>query len=106
MQRSFSLVRSCFAMVVSAGVLAGCSDDPPSACFKRGDHDSMSDGKITRICDCALNAVGSARMGEGAQSLLVDVIHGRGPKAGDETRHREMAQRWSSSHQSCKATAQ
>lgn len=93
-------------MVLLTVVLAGCSDDPPGACFKRGDHDSMSDGKITRICDCALKAVGSERMGEGARSLLVDVIHGRGPKVGDEARHREMAQRWASAHQSCKATVQ
>lgn len=94
------------AMLLLATVLAGCSDDPPSACFKRGDHDIMSDGKITLICDCALKQVGSARMGEGVQGLLVDVIHGRGPKAGDETQHREMAQRWASAHQSCKAVAQ
>lgn len=106
MQRSSKTAFLSGAALLIAFLLTGCSDDPPGACFKRGDHDSMSDGKITRICDCALKAVGSHRMTEEANGLLVDVIHGRSAKAGQETRYRELAQRWASAHQSCKASAQ
>jgi hypothetical protein len=92
-------------IVLVAGLLAlgACSDDPPSACFKRGDHDSMSDGRITRICDCALKQVGAAAMSEADRGLLVDAIHGRSPGSGDQVRYRGIAQRWSSAQQSCRS---
>lgn len=106
MRWPFKRSLSAGAAVFLAILLSGCSDDPPGACFKRGDHDAMSDGKITRICDCALKAVGSVRMTEEGQGLLVDVIHGRSPKSGKESQYRELAQRWTSAHGSCKATAQ
>lgn len=90
-------------MAVLVGALAACSDDPPGACFKRGDHDAMSDGRITRICDCALKQVGAASMSEADKALLVDVIHRRGVKESDAARYRAIAQRWSSAEQNCKA---
>lgn len=96
-------IRLSVAVVLMGAALAGCSDDPASACFKRGDHDNMSDGKITRICDCALKQSGAATLSEAERGTLVDVIHGRSVKAGEEARHRAIMGRWSAALQSCKA---
>lgn len=93
--------------IVAVGLLtialAACSDDPVSACFKRGEHDTMSDGRITRICDCALKRVGVGTLSEAERGTLVDVIHGRSVSADQEARYRSIAARWSSAMQSCKA---
>lgn len=96
-------MRLSIAIGLMAITLAACSDDPASACFKRGDHDTMSDGRITRICDCTLKQSGAATLNEAERGTLVDVILGRGVKAGEETRSRAIAGRWNSALQSCKA---
>lgn len=44
----------CFGLLL----LAACGkQDVHSACYKNGDHDNLSDGRITRICDCMNNAI-------------------------------------------------
>lgn len=96
-------IKLSLAISLMAVALAACSDDPASACFKRGDHDNMSDGRITRICDCALKQSGAATLTETERGTLVDVIHGRSVKAGEEARTRAIAGRWNAALQSCKA---
>ncbi len=96
-------MKAIAAMGLLAVALAACSDDPASACFKRGDHDTMSDGRITRICDCALKRVGVGTLSEAERGTLVDVIHGRGVSADQEARYRNIAARWNPAIQSCKA---
>ena len=96
-------MRLSIAIGLMAVALAACSDDPASACFKRGDHDNMSDGRITRICDCALKQSGSTSLSEADRSTLLDAIHGRSARAGEEARHRAIASRWTAALQSCKA---
>lgn len=96
-------MRLTIAIGLTVVILAACSDDPASACFKRGDHDNMSDGRITRICDCALKQSGAATLNEADRGTLVDVIHGRSVKAGAEARTRAIMGRWTAALQSCKA---
>jgi hypothetical protein len=95
-------INAVVAMGLLGAVLAGCSDDPANACFKTGDHDTMSDGRITRICDCALKRVGA--LSEPDRSTLVDIIRGRSGKAGEEARYRALAARWTPALQNCEAS--
>ena len=42
-----------YLLALSSVLLAACSEPTfDSACFSNGDHENMSDGRITRICDC------------------------------------------------------
>lgn len=43
---------------VVALLLAACGQqDVHSACYANGDHEHLSDGRITRICDCVDDSV-------------------------------------------------
>lgn len=104
MQQTYiTRARSVLKAGLLAALLTGCADDPASACFKEGEHDKMSDGRITRICDCALKRAGAASMTEADRSTLVDIIKGRRVRAGEEARYRGIATRWTPALQSCKA---
>ncbi|MSP50075.1 MAG: hypothetical protein EXQ95_12215 [Alphaproteobacteria bacterium] len=63
----------------------------------------MSDGKIQRICSCAMQRVGSDRLSEADRSILVDVIKARSPKKEAEIRYRALSATWNAALGSCKA---
>ncbi|MFY9286929.1 MAG: hypothetical protein WAO98_00345 [Alphaproteobacteria bacterium] len=53
-------------------LLASCGkQDVHTACYKNGDHENMSDGRIIRICDCIEKAISKDKLSEQESGWIV-----------------------------------
>lgn len=58
-------------------ILVSCGKkDVQSACYSNGDHEKMSDGRITRICMCVAKGVSAMNLSEKENGWVIDVIEG------------------------------
>lgn len=70
------MIRKSHAALLALLLLTACEKDPTTACFDNGEHEKMSDGRITRICDCALSKIRADKMTPAQQKALVAIIEG------------------------------
>ena len=61
----------------------------------------MSDGKITKICDCRIKAARVASLSNAEQALLARVIDDKKIDAADAKRAGELGQSWTNSALAC-----
>ena len=59
-------------------LLTACGEENVhSACYANGDHANMSDGKITRICDCIAKAVALQQPTARETGWIITLLKGR-----------------------------
>ena len=88
--------------VLAVLLLAGCGDDPPSACFATADHAKYSDGKITAMCGCAVRQVSKWGVTDKDSTLLAAAIRGKSVAADERARAHKLGELWSMSMNSCR----
>lgn len=69
--------KTSLAVLLFIGLsLTSCGkQDVHSACYSNGDHANMSDGKITRICDCIDAAVKRANLTEQETQWVITLLN-------------------------------
>ena len=88
--------------VAVACLLGGCGDSSVSStCFNNGEHESMSDGRITRICNCRIKEARVERLEAKDQKLLSRIIAGKEIDASDQKRAQELSNAWNKSAAVC-----
>ena len=84
--------------------LAACGDvDVKSACFDNGEHGKLSDGRITRICDCRIKQGGIAKFEPKDQELLARIIAEKSIDDARRARGQELATIWGNTASVCSA---
>ncbi len=59
-------------------LLTACGEgDVHSVCYANGDHGNLSDGKITRICDCIAKAVAQQKPTPQETGWIITLLKGR-----------------------------
>lgn len=97
-------VPSVFLIGATAFLLSGCGDtDVKSACFNNGEHKIMSDGRITRICDCRMKEARVENMSAEDQALLARLIDGKKPTETQAKRAADLSAKWANAGLACSA---
>lgn len=59
-------------------LLSACGkQDVPTACYKNGPHESMSDGRIISMCDCVKEKVEAQELNEKQTNWVITLLKGK-----------------------------
>jgi hypothetical protein len=63
------------AICLATLLLISCGKaDVQSACYSNGDHENMSDGKITRICSCISDRISAQKFSEKETTWVITLL--------------------------------
>ncbi|MFH1159097.1 MAG: hypothetical protein V1721_09525 [Pseudomonadota bacterium] len=77
-----------------------------SVCYSNGDHKNLSDGRITRICDCVSSRIAAQNLTEEETGWVVTWLKGKSAKDVPEQRQarlKEVSQSFWSIKRGCEA---
>ena len=99
--------RNILAICFAALLLMSCGKaDVQSACYSNGDHENLSDGRITRICDCVSSRIAAANLTEEETGWVVIWLKGKSVKDVPEQKQerlKEVSQRFWGIKRGCEA---
>lgn len=73
--------RNILAICLITFLLMSCGKaSVQSTCYSNGDHEHLSDGRITRICDCVSSRISAAKLTEEETGWVITWLKGKNVK--------------------------